>query len=332
MQHVLITGASAGVGRATAIEYAKRGANVTLVARGRAGLDGAAKDVEAAGGSPLTIQCDVSDEEALEAAADQAETTFGPIDVWINNAMVTVMSQIWDTTVDDYRRVMEVNFLGAVNGTHAALRRMRPRDAGTIVQVGSALAYRGIPLQSAYCASKHALQGFMDSLRAELLEDDSNVHVCTVHLPGLNTPQFTWSKTRLPKEPQPVPPIFQPEVAAEGIVWTVDQQRKETWVAGSAVGTIVGNRIAPRLLDRYLAANAFAGQQTDQPVDHSRHDNLYEPKDEHEDRGVHGPFDDRAKDSSTQQELIRNAGKLAAGGAALVAGALAAVGLARRSS
>ena len=330
MEHVLITGASAGVGRATAIEYAKRGAHVTLLARGRAGLDGAAKDVETAGGSALTIQCDVSDAEAVEAAADQAETTFGPIDVWVNNAMVTVMSQVWDTTVEDYRRVMEVNFLGAVNGTHAALRRMRRRDRGTIVQVGSALAFRGIPLQSAYCASKHALEGLNDSLWTELMEEDSNVHLCEVHLPGLNTPQFTWSKTRLPNEPQPVPPIYQPEVAARGIVWTVDRQRHETWVAGTTVGTIVGNRIAPKLLERYLAATGFEGQQTDEPVDQSRHDNLYEPKDEHEDRGVHGPFDHLAKETSPQQDVMRHGGKLAAGIAVAVGGVAAAVA-ARRS-
>ena len=331
MQHVVITGASAGVGRATAIAYAERGARVTLIARGRAGLDGAAKDVEHAGGTALAIQCDVSDEEAVEAAASQAETTFGPIDVWVNNAMVTVMSRVRDTTAEDYRRVMDVNFVGAVNGTHTALRRMRPRDRGTIVQVGSALAFRGIPLQSAYCASKHALQGFNDSLRTELLEDGSNVQLCEVHLPGLNTPQFTWSKTRLPNEPQPVPPIYQPEVAAEGILWTVDEQRTETWVAGTTVGTILGNRVAPRLLERYLAATGFEGQQTDQPVDQSRHDNLYEPKDEHEDRGVHGPFDHLAKDSSPQQDLMQHGGKIAAG-VAVVAGAVAAGLAARRSN
>lgn len=335
---VVITGASAGVGRATAVRFGARGAKVALLARGRAGLDGAAKEVERAGGTALAIQCDVADADAVEAAATQVEDELGPIDVWINNAMVTVLSRTWDNTPEDYRRVMEVNFHGAVHGTLAALRRMRARDRGHLIQVGSALSFRGIPLQSAYCASKHALEGFTESLRTELLAEDSNVHLGIVHLPGLNTPQFTWCRTRLDKEPMPVPPVYQPEVAAQGIVWAVDDAREETWVAGSTFGTIIGNRIAPKLLGRYLGATGIESQQTDTPVDRSRHDNLFAPLDQDEDRGTHGPFDDLAHDVSPQLELAEAASRLtriAGVGAAVIAAGAAvagAVGAARRGA
>lgn len=324
---VVITGASGGVGRATAIEFAKRGDDVALLARGRAGLEGAADDVKRAGGRPLTIQVDVSDADAVEAAAQQVEDELGPIDVWVNDAMVTVLSMTWDNTPADFHRVTDVNYHGFVHGTLAALKRMRARDRGSIIQVGSALAFRGIPLQSAYCASKHAIEGFTESLRTELLHEDSNVHLGIVHLPGMNTTQFTWCKTRLDEEPQPVAPIYQPEVAARAIVWAVDDQRERTWVAGSTIGTIVGNRISPGLMARYLARNAVSGQQTSTPLDPSRHDNLHRPLDEDEDRGYHGPFDDQAHDTSPEVKLVRaadsTAGRATIG--ALVLGGVAAV-------
>jgi len=213
----VVTGASAGVGRATVRRFAREGWSVGLLARGRDGLEGARREVEEAGGRAVVVPVDVADAEAVEAAAEEVEATLGPIDVWVNDAMVTVFSPVHEITADDFRRVTEVNYLGAVHGTLAALRRMRPRDRGTIVQVGSALAYRAIPLQSAYCATKFALRGFTDSLRTELLHEGSRVHVTSVHLPALNTPQFGWSKTAMTRQPQPVPPIFQPEVAADGI-------------------------------------------------------------------------------------------------------------------
>ena len=318
---VVVTGASAGVGRALVRSYARRGARLGLLARGREGLEGARRDVEAAGGRALVLPTDVAHADQVEAAADAVERTFGPIDVWVNNAMVSVFSPIKETTADEFRRVTEVTYLGYVHGTLAALRRMLPRDRGTIVQVGSALAYRGIPLQAAYCGAKHAIQGFTDSLRCELIHDGSRVRVTEVHMPALNTPQFGWVKSRLPREPQPVPPIFQPEVAADAILWAVDEGRSEVYVGMPTVVAIVGNKIAPRVADRYLAATGYDSQQTDEPVAPDRVDNLWAPVPG--DHGAHGRFDDRARPRSWQLWASMHRGWLA-----LAAGVVVAAGTA----
>jgi NAD(P)-dependent dehydrogenase (short-subunit alcohol dehydrogenase family) len=319
---VVITGASAGVGRAVARAYGARGARIGLLARGRDGLEGARRDVERAGGEALVVPTDVADAEEVEAAAQAVEETFGAIDVWINNAMVSVFSPVREMTPAEFKRVTEVTYLGYVYGTLSALRRMLPRDRGVIVQVGSALAYRGIPLQSAYCGAKHALQGFMDSLRTELLHDGSRVRVTMVQLPALNTPQFGWVKTRLPRSPQPVPPIFQPEVAAEAVLWAAEHDRPELYVGGPTVLAILGNKVAPRLADRYLARTGYAAQQTDEPVDPDRPDNLWDPVPG--DHGAHGAFDARARSRSWQLWLtMRRGAALAVTGLAAAAGAAA---------
>jgi NAD(P)-dependent dehydrogenase (short-subunit alcohol dehydrogenase family) len=323
-QTVLITGASAGVGRALARVYGRRGANVALLARGEAGLAGAATDVEAVGGRALALPADVADADQVEAAAERTEAQLGPVDVWINNAMTTIMARTWDVTAEEFRRVTEVNYLGYVHGTLAALRRMRPRDRGTIVEVGSALAFRGIPVQGPYCASKHAIVGFTQSLHTELLAEGSGVQLCAVHLPGLNTTQFTWGRNKLPHRPQPVPPIYQPEVAAEAIAWAADRGRRLTYVAGSTAATIWGNRLARPLLARYLARTNIEAQQTGEPATGDAPDNLFAPQDQYEDRGSHGPFDDQAHEYSPVQVLSRNRGKLATGAVLTAATLLAA--------
>ncbi len=297
---VVVTGASAGVGRATARAFAEQGACVGLLARGEEGLEGARRDVESAGGEALAVPTDVTDADQVEAAADAVEEEFGPIDVWVNNAMTSVFSPVHEMEADEYERVTEVAYLGYVYGTLVALDRMRPRDEGTIVQVGSALAYRGIPLQSAYCASKHAIQGFTDSLRTELLHDESGVRVAMVEMPALNTPQFDWVKTRLPKKPQPVPPIYQPEVAADAIVWTAHNDRTELWVGLPTVKSILGNRIVPRWLDHLLARSGWESQLTDEPEDPEREHNLWHPVDDDTDHGIHGRFDHEARERSYQ--------------------------------
>src|SRR5687768_4096570 len=315
---VVITGASAGVGRALAREYGARGARVALLARGRDGLDAARREIEALGGEAMVCPVDVADAGQIEHAATQIDETFGPPDIWINNAMVSVFSPVKEMTADEFRRVTEVTYLGVVHGTLSALRRMLPRDRGVIVQVGSALAYRGIPLQSAYCASKHAVQGFCDSLRAELLHDRSHVTVTMVQLPALNTPQFDWVKSRLPNRAQPVPPIFQPEVAAKAIVWAAEQRRREVYVGMPTVRAIVGDKIAPGLLDRILAGMGYDAQQTDEPADPSRPHNLWEPVPG--DHGAHGRFDTRARSGSAQVWATQHRRELmAAAGAAVVA-------------
>jgi NAD(P)-dependent dehydrogenase (short-subunit alcohol dehydrogenase family) len=277
--------------------------------------------VEAAGGRALVLPTDVSDAAQVEAAAAAVEDAFGPIDIWINDAMLSVFSPIKETTADEFRRVTEVTYLGYVNGTLAALRRMLPRDRGVIVQVGSALAYRGIPLQAAYCGAKHAIHGFTASLRCELLHDHSRVRVTEVQMPALNTPQFSWVKSRLPREPQPVPPIFQPEVAAEAIAWAVDHRCPELYVGMPTVLAIVANKLAPRLVDRYLAATGYDSQQTSEPVHPGRVDNLWSPVGE--DRGAHGTFDHRARSWSWQLWATKHRRTLllTLGGAALVAAA-----------
>ena len=321
---IVITGASAGVGRATAQHFARtEGAAIGLIARGRDGLEGAKREVEALGGRALVLPCDVADAAAVEAAAGQVERELGPIDVWVNNAMVSVFSPIKEMTAEDFRRVTEVTYLGYVHGTLAALKRMLPRDQGHIVQVGSALAYRGIPLQAAYCAAKHAIQGFMDSLRAELIHDKSRVVATMVQMPALNTPQFDWTRSRLPKRAQPVPPIFQPEVAAEAVVFASRNQRREIYVGLSTVIAVVGNKLLPGLGDWYLGKTGFQGQQTREREDPNRPDNLYAPV--AGDHGAHGRFDDRASGSSVQlwtdlhRQWIIGATLLAVGAAAATA-------------
>jgi len=295
---VMITGASAGIGRATAHEFARRGARIGLLARGRAGLEGAKREVEKLGGQGLILIADVADDGAVEKAAETLEQEFGPIDIWVNNAMASVFSPIMEMSAAEFRRVTEVTYLGYVWGTLAALRRMRPRNRGVIVQVGSALAYRGIPLQSAYCAAKHAILGFTDSLRCELIHDRKNIHVCTVEMPAINTPQFAWVKSRLPKKSQPVPPIYQPEVAARAIVFAATKERREIYVGMPTVEAIVVNKIAPAFLDRHLAKTCFDSQQTDEPKDPQAPDNLFKPLSE--DFGTHGSFDQRSRKISLQ--------------------------------
>ena len=295
---VVVTGASAGVGRAVARRFAQAGAAVGLLARGRDGLEAAAKEVEAAGGTALVLPTDVADADQVEAAAGQMEERLGPIDIWVNNAMTTVFARFTDVTPEEFHRATDVTYHGCVYGTYAALRRMQQRDRGTIVQVGSALAYRGIPLQAAYCGAKHAVRGFTDALRCELIHDGSAVHVTAVHLPALNTPQFSWCRTRLPRHPQPVKPIYQPEVAAQAIFWAAHQRRREVWVGAPTVLTILANRLVPGLLDRYLGRTGVDGQQTDQPVDPHRPDGLFEPVPG--DHGAHGIFDEQAHQRSVQ--------------------------------
>jgi NAD(P)-dependent dehydrogenase (short-subunit alcohol dehydrogenase family) len=296
-QVVVITGASAGIGRATARQFGARGAQVALLARGQAGLDGAAKDVENAGGSALAIPTDVADYDQVEAAATQVEDTFGPIDVWINVAFTSVFAPFDEIGPEEFRRVTEVSYLGFVYGTMVALARMRPRDRGTIVQVGSALGERSIPLQSAYCGAKHAINGFTESLRTELMHDGSNIAITVVQMPAVNTPQFSWVLSRLPNHPQPVPPIYQPEVAARGVVFAADHpRRKQYWVGASTVGTLLGQKIAPALLDRYLAKTGYQSQQSGKKADPDRPHNLWKPvdgKDGH-DHGAHGVFNSQA--------------------------------------
>ncbi len=293
---VVITGASAGVGRATARKFARSGARVALLARGRDGLEAARKEVEEFGGKALVVLVDVANADQVEAAAVQIEAELGKIDIWINNAMVSVFSPIKEMMPEEFRRVTEVTFLGCVYGTLAALKRMLPRDRGTIVQVGSALAHRSIPLQSAYCASKHAMQGFTESLRCELIHDKSEVRVTMVQLPALNTPQFGWVKSQLPRKAQPVPPIFQPEVAAEAIYFAAHHPRREFYVGWSSTKAIIANKIAPGLLDHFLARTGYNSQQYDGAEDPNRAHNLWEPMPG--DHGAHGDFTARAKKSS----------------------------------
>jgi NAD(P)-dependent dehydrogenase (short-subunit alcohol dehydrogenase family) len=310
---VVVTGASAGVGRATVRAFARRGASIGLLARGRDGLEAARGEVESIGGKALVIPTDVADSDSVESAAAAVEDAFGPIDIWVNNAMVSVFSPAKEMTAAEYKRVTEVTYLGYVHGTLAALKRMLPRDRGVIVQVGSALAYRGIPLQSAYCGAKHAVEGFTESVRSELLHDGSNVKITMVQLPALNTPQFSWVKSRLPRKPQPVPPIYQPEVAADGIVYAAHQYRREWYVGASTALTITLNKIAPGAGDWFLAQQGYDAQQYDGAADPNRPNNLYEPLPG--DHGAHGDFDSRASSSSLQFWLSQHREWLLLGGA-----------------
>jgi short-subunit dehydrogenase len=322
---VVITGASAGVGRATAREFANHGAKVALLARNEEGLEGAREEVEAAGGEAISIPTDVADPDQVEAAAERVERELGPIDVWVNDAIAVVFSPFKDMELEDFKRSTEVCYLGTVYGTKAALKRMLPRDRGTIVQVGSALSYRAIPLQSAYCGAKHAIRGFTDSVRTELLHDGSGVHITMVQLPAVNTPQFDLSKTTLPKHPQPVPPIYQPEVPARAIYFAAHHRRREVWVGLSSLIVIVGNKFLPGLGDRYLARTGYDSQQTDQPVNENRPNNLYEPVPG--DHGAHGDFDKQSHEESPQLWATEHVGLLALAGGA---GMLAAAALLRR--
>ncbi|MEZ6087826.1 MAG: SDR family oxidoreductase [Pirellulaceae bacterium] len=293
---VVITGASAGIGRAAVRKFARAGYDVGLIARGESGLRAAACEVEQLGGRALVLSLDVADAEAIESAAERVERELGTIDVWVNNAMASVFSPISEMKPEEFRRVTEVTYLGYVYGTLAALKRMRERNRGTIVQVGSALAYRSIPLQSAYCAAKHAIVGFTDSLRCELMHERSKVHVTVVQMPAVNTPQFGWVKSRLPNKAQPVPPIYQPEVSADAIYFAARHRRREVWVGASAVKAIMGQKIAPWFADWYLARNGFSSQQTSEAEDRGRGDNLWSPVDGEsgDDFGAHGRFDSRA--------------------------------------
>jgi NAD(P)-dependent dehydrogenase (short-subunit alcohol dehydrogenase family) len=319
---VVVTGASGGIGRACARAFAECGHDVALLARGHAGLDAAADDVRRTGARALPIVVDTADHEAVDHAADKIEAELGPIDVWVNDAFTSVFAKFVDIEPEEFRRVTEVSYLGYANGTRAALRRMQPRNRGTIVQVGSTLAYRGIPLQSAYCGAKHAIQGFHESLRTELMHDGSNVHVTMVQMPAVNTPQFGWVLSRLPKRAQPVPPIYQPELVARAVVHAAAHpKRREYWVGETTAATLLANAVAPGLLDRYLARTGFSSQQTDQPRDPNQPENLWHPADDHEDHGAHGAFDQRSHARSPQVWASQHHGLLAAvGGVALAVG------------
>jgi NAD(P)-dependent dehydrogenase (short-subunit alcohol dehydrogenase family) len=321
-QVVVITGASGGIGRASAVAFAARGGTVALLARGEKGLAGAAAEVERAGARALIVPTDVADDQQVSAAAARVEAEAGPIDVWVNSAFTSVFAPLDKITPAEFRRVTEVSYLGYVYATMAALRHMKPRDRGVIVQVGSALAYRGIPLQSAYCGAKHAIQGFHEALRCELLHDKSGVRVTMVQMPAVNTPQFSWVLSRLPRHAQPVPPIYQPEFAARAVLFAADHpKRREYWVGTPTVGTLAANALAPGLLDRYLARTGFKSQQTERKQDDDAPVNLWEPADGRDghDFGAHGAFDDTSHERDPQLWASQHHGVLAAGAAGLAA-------------
>lgn len=325
---VVITGSSGGIGRASAIAFGRQGDTVALLARGDAGLAAAAKDVEAAGGRALVIPVDVADAEAVDAAAERVEAELGPISIWVNVAFTSVFAPFHEIKPDEYKRVTEVTYLGYVYGTMAALKRMRQRDRGTIVQIGSALAYRGIPLQSAYCGAKHAIQGFNESLRCELLHEGSHIRTTMVQMPAVNTPQFSWVLSKLPHHAQPVPPIYQPELAARGVLYAADHpRRREYWVGASTAATLAANAIAPGLLDRYLGKTGFKSQQTSQEQSPDAPVNLWEPADgpTGHDFGAHGIFDDKSHDRDPQLWASQHHGVLAAAGVAVLTGITAAL-------
>jgi NAD(P)-dependent dehydrogenase (short-subunit alcohol dehydrogenase family) len=317
---VVVTGASAGVGRATVRVFAREGAHIGLIARDTEGLHVAAGEVDQLGGKGLAVPADVADADQVEAAAARIEHELGPIEVWVNNAMTTIFGRVTDVTPEEFKRATEVTYLGTVYGTMAALHRMLPRDAGSIIQVGSALAYRSIPLQAAYCGAKHAIAGFTDSLRSELIHDKKCIHLTMVQLPAMNTPQFTWCRSKMPRQPQPVPPIFQPEVAAERIVWASHHRRREVFVGAPTVIAIEANKIAPALADYYLGRTGFDSQQTQEPISTDRRDNLFEPVPG--DFGAHGIFGQQAHSQAATTWLAEHKGVAALAGA-VVFGAVA---------
>jgi NAD(P)-dependent dehydrogenase (short-subunit alcohol dehydrogenase family) len=330
---VVVTGASAGIGRATARAFGARGDRVGLVARGEAGLESAAKEVEHLGGTALIVPADVADFDQVSSAARLVEEAFGPIDVWVNVAFTSVFAPFWEIAPEEFARVTSVSYLGYVHGTRAALERMRPRNHGTIVQVGSALSERSIPLQSAYCGAKHAINGFTSSVRCELLHERSGVRITLVQMPAVNTPQFSWVLSRLPNKPQPVPPIYQPEVASRAVVYAADHPgRKQYWAGGSTAATLAANKIVPALLDRYLARTGFAAQQTDEVADPDRPTNLWEALDGRagHDFGAHGSFDERAHRRSWQVLASEQGRGLAVSVVGSAAVAVAALGVALR--
>jgi NAD(P)-dependent dehydrogenase (short-subunit alcohol dehydrogenase family) len=321
---VVITGASGGIGRATARRFARDGAKIALLARGEAGLEATAREVEERGGKALVLPTDVADPDQVEAAAQAAESELGPIDIWINDAMATIYAEFLDVEPDEYRRATEVTYHGMVWGTRAALRRMSGRNRGTIVQVSSALAFRGIPLQAPYCGAKHACKGFTESVITEVRHHGWDIHLTMVHLAGFNTTQFTWGRTKLRKQTKPVPPIYQPEIAADAIHWAAYNRRRQVYVGLPTVLNIIGERVAPWFLDWYLAKTGYGSQMTRQPLNGgASHDNLFEPVDAEEERGAHGPFDDEAHARSFQMSLTKHrrlAGSLAAGVGAAATG------------
>lgn len=323
---VVITGASAGVGRATVREFARHGCKLGLIARGREGLEGAVRDAQTLGAQAIGIECDVADPGAVEQAAERVERELGPIDVWVNNAMASVYGPFSEMSLEDFKRVTHVTYLGQVYGTKAALKRMLPRDRGSIVQVSSALGYRSIPLQSGYCGAKHAVDGFTESVRTELIHMGSHVHVTVVALPGVNTPQFEWTKNLMPREGKPVGKIYQPEVPARAIYYAAHHKRKRVMVGYPTVQSILGERVSGELLDHYLADKAWKGSLSKEPHNPERPDNLYEPVDRDRDMGAHGRFDNRAVGSSVQLWMNMNRGWLALAGAgvALAVGAVVA--------
>lgn len=323
---IVVTGSSGGIGRASAIAFGARGDTVVLLARGEKGLAGAAEQVERAGGRAYVMPADVADPDQVIAVADKVEAEIGPIDIWVNVAFTSVFAPFEQIKPEEYRRVTEVSYLGYVYGTMAALKHMKSRDQGTIVQVGSALAYRGIPLQSAYCGAKHAIQGFNEALRCELLHDKSGVHVTMVQMPAVNTPQFSWVLSRLPHHAQPVPPIYQPEFAARGVLFAADHPtRREYWVGASTMATLAANAIAPGLLDRYLGKTGFKSQQTPQRHHPDAPVNLWEPADGEDGRdfGAHGVFDNRSHEHDPQLWASHHHGLL--GFSVAVAAALVAL-------
>lgn len=325
---VVVTGGTAGVGRATVRAFARMGSNVAILARGRKGLDDTEREARDAGVCAIAMEADVADADQVEHAAARIEAELGPIDVWVNNAMTSVFAEFVDVKPEEFRRVTDVVYHGAVNGTRSALHRMLPRDRGTIVLVGSALAYRGIPLQSAYCGAKHAMEGMFEAVRSELLHRDSSVHITMVQLPAVNTPQFGWVRSKLPNRAQPVPPIFQPEVAADAIVYAAQSRRRQVYVGFSSVKAIVGNKIVPAVGDWYLSRTGYESQQLDEPDDPNRPDNLFAPVDSNP--GAHGAFDARSRNRSLQLWATKHRRELAIGAVALGAAGSALAHVFRR--